>query len=260
MGVRGDQAGHVRLDVLGTPVDALDLAAATDEIASWVGNRRRGYVCVTGVHGIMEARRHSDVRAAHRHADLVVPDGMPLVWCGRHLGLPIGRVYGPDLMLCLLERGLEEGWRHAFYGSSEPVLGDLRRRLETRFPSLRVVGAIAPPYRELTEAEGRRHVEQLNAMEPDVVWIGLSTPKQERWMHRWRPELRASVLLGVGAAFDFHAGRITQAPRLLQRHGLEWAFRLAQEPRRLWRRYLINNPTFVAHILRDPPHVLPGDT
>lgn len=255
MGVRGDQAGHVRLDILGTPVDALDLQRATAEITAWVDEGRRAYVCVTGVHGIMEARRHEDVRKAHLNADLVVPDGMPLVWCGRHLRVPIGRVYGPDLMLCLLERGLDRGWRHALYGSSEPVLLDLQQRLEARFPPVRIVGAIAPSYGELSEAEGRQQVERLNAMNADVVWIGLSTPKQERWMYRWRSELRAPVLLGVGAAFDFHAGRVRQAPGVLQRHGLEWAFRLATEPKRLWRRYLRNNPTFVAQILREPPRI-----
>lgn len=257
MGVRGDKAGHVRFDVLGTHVDAVDLETATEEIAGWALSDSPGYVCVTGVHGVMESRRHPEVRNAHRDARLVVPDGMPLVWCGRRLGLPIGRVYGPDLMLALVGRGLPLGWRHAFYGASDGVLEDLGRRLRERFPSVEIAGGLAPPYGELSEEEGRRHVETINAMSPDVVWIGLSTPKQERWMHHWHAELRAPVLVGVGAAFDFHAGRLRQAPPIIQRNGLEWAYRLVREPRRLWRRYLRNNPAFVMHLVRHPPRLVP---
>lgn len=243
----------MRIDVLGIPVNALDLEQATEAVSGWVGTSHRGYVCVTGVHGVMEARRSSEVMAAHHAADLVVPDGMPLVWCGRALGVPIGRVYGPELMLAVLEQGLEPGWRHAFYGASDAVLADLETRLMARFPRLRVAGALAPPYRPLTEAEGRRHVEELNAMAADVVWVGLSTPKQERWMHRWRPLLEANAAIGVGAAFALHAGHVRQAPASWQRHGLEWAYRLRREPRRLWRRYLRNNPAFVAGVVRHPP-------
>ena len=257
MGVRGDKAGDVRFDVLGTRVDALDLASATEEIAALVGADRRCYVCATGVHGVMESLRDPRTRLAHRQADLVVPDGMPLVWCGRRLGLGVGRVYGPDLMLSLIERGLPLGWRHAFYGASEAVLDDLCDRLRRRYPSLQIAGTLAPPYGELADDDVRHDVEHLNAMGAQLIWIGLSTPKQERWMYRWRPELQAPVLLGVGAAFDFHAGRVKQAPPLVQRSGLEWAYRLFREPRRLWRRYLRNNPAFLAHLLRHPPQIVP---
>ncbi len=248
----------MRIDVLGVSVDALDLAGATDALAGWISSGRRGYVCVTGVHGVMESRRSPAVLAAHHDADLVVPDGMPLVWCGRRLKVPIGRVYGPDLMLAMLERGLDARWRHAFYGSSDSVLADLQQRLEGRFAGLQVAGRLAPPYGELSEAEGRSHVEALNAMGAQVVWVGLSTPQQERWMHRWRPALEANVVVGVGAAFAFHAGHLQQAPHYLQRNGLEWAYRLGREPRRLWRRYLRNNPAFVAGIVRHPPRLLPA--
>ncbi|HLX89414.1 MAG TPA: WecB/TagA/CpsF family glycosyltransferase, partial [Acidimicrobiales bacterium] len=220
----------MRIDVLGVPVDTLDLDGAADTVAGWVSSGRRGYVCVTGVHGVMEARRSPAVLAAHRQAGLVVPDGMPLVWCGRALRTPIGRVYGPDLMLRLLERGLDAGWRHAFYGASPDVLADLEAALTERFPGLKVAGSLAPPYRALTEAEGRAHAEALNAMAADVVWVGLSTPKQEQWMHRWVPSLEACAALGVGAAFLFHAGHVRQAPPAVQRAGLEWAYRLAREP------------------------------
>lgn len=246
----------MRFDVLGVAVDALDLDTAVKDIATQIESHRRGYVCVTGVHGVMEARRRPEVAAAHQEAALVVPDGMPLVWCGRRLGLGIGRVYGPDLMAALLAEGVSRGWRHALFGSSEAVLSDLQSRLEGRFPGVRIAGAVAPPYRELSDAEGREYAEDLNAMNPDVVWVGLSTPKQELWMHRWRPVLEAPALIGVGAAFDFHAGRIRQAPPALQRHGLEWAYRLGREPRRLWRRYLRNNPGFVVAIVRCRPRLV----
>lgn len=246
----------MKFDVLGVAVDALDLDTAVKDIGIRVDSGPPGYVCVTGVHGVMEAKRRPAVAAAHREAALVVPDGMPLVWCGRRLGLGIGRVYGPELMAALLEEGVSRGWRHALYGSSESVLGDLRRRLEVRFPGVRIAGALAPPYRELSDDEGAEHADALNAMEADVVWVGLSTPKQELWMQRWRPQLRAPVLIGVGAAFDFHAGRLRQAPSVLQRHGLEWAYRLGREPRRLWRRYLRNNPAFVLALARRRPRLV----
>jgi N-acetylglucosaminyldiphosphoundecaprenol N-acetyl-beta-D-mannosaminyltransferase len=246
----------VKFDVLGVPVDALDLDSAVDDITVRIDSGQRGYVCVTGVHGVMEAGRRPMVAAAHRGAALVVPDGMPLVWCGRRLGLQIGRVYGPDLMLKLLEAGVPRGWRHALYGSSEAVLSDLRRRFEQRFPGVCIAGTISPPYGALPEGLGRQHADRLNAMGPDVVWVGLSTPKQELWMHRWRPHLEAPLLIGVGAAFDFHAGTVPQAPPVLQRHGLEWAYRLRREPKRLWRRYLRNNPAFALGIVRRRPRLL----
>jgi len=245
----------LRFEVLGVAIDAVDLSEATERIAGFVRSGRRGYVCITGVHGVMEASRRPEVAAAHREASIVVPDGMPLVWCGRHLKLPIGRVYGPDLMLKLMERGLGEHWRHALYGSNEPLLSDLRGTLAGRFPGLQVTAAIAPPYRELTDSEGRDYVRLLNASGADIVWVGLSTPKQELWMRRWRALLEAPVLIGVGAAFDFHAGRVPQAPPVLQRAGLEWAYRLGREPRRLWRRYLRNNPAFMLAIAKRRPRI-----
>jgi N-acetylglucosaminyldiphosphoundecaprenol N-acetyl-beta-D-mannosaminyltransferase len=137
------------------------------------------------------------------------------------------------------------------------VLGALAHRLHERFPGLQLVAAVSPPYRPLSDDEARHYVAQLNAARPDVVWVGLSTPKQELWMQRWQPELDCSAVIGVGAAFDFHAGALRQAPAVLQRHGLEWAYRLAMEPKRLWRRYLRNNPAFLAQILRRPPHLAP---
>jgi N-acetylglucosaminyldiphosphoundecaprenol N-acetyl-beta-D-mannosaminyltransferase len=239
-----------RLNVLGVGVSALHLSLAADTIEGWVRDDRREYVCVTGVHGIIESRRDPTVRAIHNAAGLVTPDGMPLVWLLRLNGhRDAGRVYGPDLMLLLLERSVAKGFTHFLYGATETTLSQLQATLTTRFPGLRVVGALAPPFRALTPAEDKEVVAAINRANPDIVWIGVSTPKQEVWMAEHRPRLDARVLLGVGAAFDFHAGRRRQAPSWMQRSGLEWLFRLCQEPRRLGRRYLYSNTRFVLEIV-----------
>ena len=226
-------------------------------IGSWIGGRQRHYVCVTGVHGVMESRRDESLRAIHNASGLTTPDGMPLVWCPRSAGVDtVGRVYGPDLMLDVLQAGLGLGWRHFFYGGAEGVPETLAARLTERFAGLVVAGTLSPPFRALSDEESMSISAAVNAADPDVVWVGLSTPKQERWMAAHRPMLNAPVLVGVGAAFDFHAGRVRQAPALLQRAGMEWAFRLAMEPRRLWRRYLRNNPAFVARIVCRRPRLV----
>jgi N-acetylglucosaminyldiphosphoundecaprenol N-acetyl-beta-D-mannosaminyltransferase len=239
-----------RLNVLGVGVSALNLPLAADTIGGWIRADRREYVCVTGVHGVIESRRDTTVRAIHNAASLVVPDGMPLVWLLRLAGhRNAGRVYGPDLMLCLLERSVAQNLTHFFYGATETTLSQLQAKLTARFPGLRVIGTLAPPFRALTPAEDNEVTAAINRANPDVVWIGLSTPKQEIWMAEHRARLNAKVLLGVGAAFDFHAGRRRQAPSWMQRSGLEWLFRLYQEPRRLGRRYLYSNSRFLLEIV-----------
>jgi N-acetylglucosaminyldiphosphoundecaprenol N-acetyl-beta-D-mannosaminyltransferase len=239
-----------RENVLGVGVSALNPALAAETIEGWIHAGRRHYVCITGVHGVIESRRDPAVRAIHNAAGLVTPDGMPLVWLLRAAGhRDAARVYGPDLMLLLLERSLAAGFTHFFYGAAEATLSELRHKLKARFPGLRIVGSIAPPFRPLTPAEDEEVVAAINRAGPDIVWVGLSTPKQEIWMAEHRSRLAAPVLIGVGAAFDFHAGRVRQAPRWIQRRGLEWLFRLYQEPRRLWRRYLYGNTRFVVEII-----------
>jgi N-acetylglucosaminyldiphosphoundecaprenol N-acetyl-beta-D-mannosaminyltransferase len=250
-----------RVDILGVRVSAIDMAAAVNTISSWVATGERTYVCVSGVHGIMESQKDSELRDIHNASGLTVPDGMPLVWLGRRAGATwMDRVYGPDLLLKVLETGLDAGWRHYFYGGANGVAAELVDRLATRFRGLRTVGSWSPPFRELTEAEIREVAERINAAQPDVIWVGLSTPKQEKWMARIRPLLAAPVLIGVGAAFDMHSGRLKQAPRWMQKRGLEWFYRLLKEPRRLWRRYLGNNPRFLwavawrrPTLIREPP-------
>lgn len=238
-----------RFDVLGVQVSAIDIPAATDEIGRWIERREPHYVCVTGVHGVMESQADAELLVIHNRSGLTTPDGMPMVWAGKWAGLPIQRVYGPDLMLALCERAVESGWTSFFYGGAEGVPERLAERLTARFPGLRVAGTYSPPFRPLTPAEDREIVERINAAAPDLVYVGLSTPKQERWMARYIGRLPAAVLIGVGAAFDIHAGVTKQAPPWMQRSGLEWLFRLATEPRRLARRYLTNNPRFVWRLL-----------
>jgi N-acetylglucosaminyldiphosphoundecaprenol N-acetyl-beta-D-mannosaminyltransferase len=236
-----------RLDVLGVSVSASNVATAIEEIDQWIRQGRRSYATLTGIHGIMEAARNEQVRAAHDMAGLVLPDGMPLVWLLWRSGFRFSdRVYGPDLMLALFEHTERTGYRHFLYGSTAPVIERLRGNLEHRFPSATIVGSHAPPFRQAGAAEDEAIVAAINALSPDIVWVGLSTPKQEMWMAGHRHRLTAPVLIGVGAAFNFHAGLVRQAPRVLQRMGLEWAFRLAMEPRRLSGRYLRNNPAFLA--------------
>jgi N-acetylglucosaminyldiphosphoundecaprenol N-acetyl-beta-D-mannosaminyltransferase len=242
-------AGRERYGVLGVGIDAVDPEGARDAIEGWIARGERGYVCLSNVHTVMEARADEDLRRIVNAAALAVPDGVPLVWVGRLKGHPgVRRVYGPDLTLLLCERAAERGYRCFFYGGAPGVAEELAGSLKRRYPGLRVVGAEAPPFRPLSPDEDAAAVGRINAASADLVFVGLGCPKQERWMAAHRERLRAAALLGVGAAFDFHTGRVRQAPRWMMRAGLEWAFRLSQEPRRLWRRYLVYNPLFVIHL------------
>jgi N-acetylglucosaminyldiphosphoundecaprenol N-acetyl-beta-D-mannosaminyltransferase len=237
-----------RVPVLGVPLALIDYERTLDWIDAAVARRQRGYICVAAVHTVVACQDDPELRAAVLGADLTVPDGMPLVWALRLLGHPLdSRVYGPDLMDLACARAARSGQRFYLYGGRNPgALAQLARELRLRYPGLQIVGGHAPPFRPLTADEEAAVAAEINASRADVVWVGIGVPKQEKWMAHMRERLDAPVLLGVGAAFDFHAGLIPQAPGWLQRHGMEWAFRLAQEPRRLWRRYLTYNPRFVA--------------
>lgn len=254
-------AGIPRFDVLGVHLSAVDMDGALGEITRWIEERRRHYVCVTGVHGVMEAQRDESLRLIHNHSGMTTPDGMPMVWAGRWAGYRhVRRVYGPDLMLALSERAARQGWRCYLFGGKEGVADLTASRLAEAFPTLSVVGTHSPPFRPLTDVEDAALVELINGANPDIVWVGLSTPKQERWMAAHLDKLTAPVLIGVGAAFDIHAGVVRQAPLWMQRSGLEWLFRLGTEPRRLARRYLSNNPRFVMRVLRRPPRPVGAST
>jgi N-acetylglucosaminyldiphosphoundecaprenol N-acetyl-beta-D-mannosaminyltransferase len=238
------------VNVLGVKVSAINMQRAVAVIDGWIRSREQHYVTITGVHGIMESQRDSGIREIHNRAGLVTPDGMPLVWISHHRGRrDVERVYGPDLLLEVCRVSGQRGYRHYFYGGAPGVADRLAARLIARYPDLRVVGTHCPPFRPLTPDEDVALVTEVNEADPDIIWVGLSTPKQERWMYGHLGRLHAPVMVGVGAAFDFHAGVKPQAPRWMQRNGLEWLFRLATEPRRLWKRYLRNNPSFIALIL-----------
>lgn len=239
-----------RFNVLGTAVSALSLAEARDLVLSARGQRQLGYICCATAYNLDLARADPELRRAYNGALLTTPDGMPLVWLGRWLGhRGITRVYGPDLMLAVCDAGRAAGLRHYFYGGAPGTAKALREKLCARFPGLMVAGAFTPPFRELTVDETGLLRADLAAKQPDIIWVGLGTPKQEKFMAaHWRT-LEAGLLIGVGAAFDFHSGRIRQAPRWMQRSGLEWLFRLGTEPRRLWPRYLVHNPLFVLRTL-----------
>jgi N-acetylglucosaminyldiphosphoundecaprenol N-acetyl-beta-D-mannosaminyltransferase len=236
-----------RANILGVGVSSLDMPAAVSAIEQWILRGERHYVCITSVHGVIESQYDESLRRIHNNAGMVTPDGMPLVWVSRLMGFHrTQRVYGPDLMLAVCERAQQRGFRHFFYGGGPGVTQRLIERLSKRYPALKVAGSYSPPFRPLTPNEDRDVVEQINSSGADIVWVGLSTPKQERWMAAHAEKLDAAVMVGVGAAFDFNAGLKRQAPRWMGRAGLEWTFRLATEPRRLWSRYLKCNPTFVA--------------
>jgi N-acetylglucosaminyldiphosphoundecaprenol N-acetyl-beta-D-mannosaminyltransferase len=241
--------------VLGVPLALTDYSRTLDWIDAAIAARSRGYICVAAVHTVMATQEDPELRAAVLASDLTVPDGMPLVWAMNMLGhsLP-SRVYGPDLMLHACVRAADTGARFYLYGGREASLERLRTDLPERYPGLRLAGVQHAPFRELTDEEAEATAAEINASGADVVWVGLGVPLQEKWMARMRPLLTAPVLVGVGAAFDFHAGIKKQAPDGLQRLGLEWAFRLSQEPRRLWRRYLVTNTAFLGLVLRERVH------
>ncbi len=234
-----------RYNVLGVGVSALTLAQARELVLGARGAHRLGYVCITPVHAVSEARRDPAFRRILNGSFLTTPDGMPLVWLG-----PAGveRVYGPDLMLAVCDSGRAIGLKHYLYGGAPGVAELLRDKLCARFPGLEIAGTFTPPYRPLTDDEAAAFRADVARVKPDIIWVGLGTPKQERFMAEYAPTLEAGLLIGVGAAFDFHSGRVPQAPRWMQRSGLEWLFRLCTEPRRLGPRYLKTNPLFVLRI------------
>jgi N-acetylglucosaminyldiphosphoundecaprenol N-acetyl-beta-D-mannosaminyltransferase len=244
-----------RVDVLGVGISVVSMQAAVGEVIRWIESGERRYVCVTSVHGVMESQRDPELLRIHNDSGLTLPDGMPLVWAGRFAGGEgIARVYGPDFMLAVCKLAAERGWASYFYGSAPGVPELLAHRLKERFPGLPVAGRYSPPYRPLTDQEEAEVVDRINSSGAELVWIGLSTPKQERWMAAHIDRLQApAVLVGVGAAFDLHAGLKGDAPSWMGPLGLHWLYRLGQEPGRLSRRYLANNPRFVAGIVRRPP-------
>lgn len=237
---------RLRANVLGVGVDAIDMQTAVSLIDSAVASSHKGYVCITGVHGIMEAQRNEHLKTILNNSYLTTPDGMPTVWIGRFQGFRhMDRVYGPDLMLQVCRLSVSKAYTHFLYGSKPGVAERLKSVLTRRFPGIRILAAHCPPFHPLNKAEERDLVERVGDLKPDLFWVGLSTPKQEQFMAQFIDRLDTKMMLGVGAAFDIHTGLLKDSPAWVKRAGLQWLHRLCQEPKRLWKRYLVNNPEFM---------------
>jgi len=236
-------------DVLGVKISAVDLKLAVELAGQQIAVGSAGYVCVTGVHGVMEAQTDSEFREILNHACINTPDGMPMSWIGRLQGFPkMNRVFGPDFMTAMCRLSVERGYRNFLYGGKPGVAELLSETLQQRFPGLQVVGTYTPPFRNLTLEEEEEILAKVEQSKPHILWVGLSTPKQERFMAQYVDRLRVPLLIGVGAAFDYHTGQIRDCSDWIKRAGLQWLHRLMQDPRHLWRRYLRNNPAFLWHI------------
>jgi N-acetylglucosaminyldiphosphoundecaprenol N-acetyl-beta-D-mannosaminyltransferase len=243
------EIAHPHADVLGVKVSAIDLNLAVELADRWIAGGRQGYVCVTGVHGVMEAQSDPELRSILNCAAMNVPDGMPMSWVGRLQGFrKMDRVFGPDFMAAMCRLSVERGYRIFLYGGKPGIAQLLRMTLESRFPGLQVVGTYTPPFGSLTADQEQEIYDAMSAAKPHIVWIGLSTPRQERFMAHYVDRLQAPLLVGVGAAFDYHTGQIRDCSNWVKRAGLQWLHRLMQDPRRLWRRYLRNNPVFLWRI------------
>jgi N-acetylglucosaminyldiphosphoundecaprenol N-acetyl-beta-D-mannosaminyltransferase len=235
--------------VLNVAVAAVDMEQAIWRIAAELKAHRKGYVCMAGVHGIMETRRDPVLATIFAKSRFTLPDGMPTVWVGRWQGhRQMQRVAGPDLMLEVFRRAEFAGYTHFFYGGEPGVADQLRERFMRQFPWTQIVGTYTPPFRDLNTEEERRLIEKVRKLKPDIIWVGISTPKQERFMSRYLPVLNTTLMFGVGAAYDFHTGRIKDAPQWVKTIGMQWFHRLLQDPRRLWKRYLRNNSAFLWQI------------
>ena len=239
-----------RFNIINVNVSITSLLDIVQVTAGWLRTNRKAYITVTGVHGIIESYFDEKVRKAHNEACMSVPDGMPLVWIGKLKGhKEIERCYGPDLMLAVMKDSVEKGYKHFFYGGAEGVAQQLKAVMEEKYPGVNIAGTYTPPFRPLNDYEEKELKNIVSELKPDIFWVGLSTPKQELFMHEYINKIDAKLMIGVGAAFDFHTGRVKQAPKWIQKIVMEWFFRLCMEPRRLWKRYLRNNPLFIILVI-----------
>jgi len=236
--------------VLGVKVSAVDLKSAVDLADRWISaTTRHAYICTTGVHGVMEAHADSEFRRILNHAFINAPDGMPMTWVGRLQGFrDMDRVFGPDFMTAMCRLSVDRGYRNFLYGGKVGVADLLCQALRKRHPGLQVVGTYTPSFRSLTQEEEEDVLDRVRESKPHILWVGLSTPKQERFMAKYADRLQVPLMVGVGAAFDYHTGRIRDCSAWVKRAGLQWLHRLMQDPGRLWKRYLHNNPAFLWHI------------
>lgn len=242
------QGSHA--NVLGVKVSAVNMESALAISDQWIHNRQPGYICVTGVHGVMEAQRDPSLLNALNGGLINLPDGMPMSWVGWLQGFhDMNRVFGPDFMSELCKLSIRRGYRHFLYGGDPGVANRLKLALESSFPGIQIVGILTPPFRPLIPEEEQRLFELVKTSRPDILWVGLGAPKQERFMAQYVQRLGVPLMVGVGAAFDYHTGRVRDSPVWVKRAGLQWLHRLLQDPYRLWRRYLRNNPAFLWKIV-----------
>jgi N-acetylglucosaminyldiphosphoundecaprenol N-acetyl-beta-D-mannosaminyltransferase len=240
---------HPKANVLSVAIDAINMEQALVRIEADLRLRRKGYVCLAGVHGVMECKRDPVLARIFGNAALTAPDGMPTVWVGRHQGhTHMERVAGPDLMLEVISREEFCGYSHFLCGGKEGVAEELRDQLIARYPDVKIVGTFSPPFGPMSPTQEEEFLTMINSVHPDIVWVGISTPKQERFMDRYLPLLDTTLMFAVGAAFDFHTGRISDCSDWIKRSGLQWLHRLLQDPKHLWKRYLRNIPPFLFYI------------
>jgi N-acetylglucosaminyldiphosphoundecaprenol N-acetyl-beta-D-mannosaminyltransferase len=241
---------HNRFSILGIKFSIINTSQAIDIIQNWINHRSKFYVCVTPAHGVMECKYHPELIDIFNGSGMTTPDGMSIVWLLKLYGHKrVERVYGPDLMRSVCEFSAKNGnYRHFLYGGAPGIAEELSHQLRKLYPGIKIVGTISPPFRELTVDEDIEFIEKINQSKADIVWVGISSPKQEKWMASHIDSLNASVLIGVGAAFDFIAGNKKEAPKWIQRIGMQWLFRFVMEPKRLFHRY-INYPYFVWLVL-----------
>lgn len=250
---------HNHVDVLGVRICCVEIDDVVAMVSSTISSNDHLYIAVTGMHGVMESGRDAHVLKAHLSAGLAVPDGMPLVWACHFIGERASRVYGPELLDRLLRESVDHSWASYFYGGDHDVVDRFiaARRIST--PTIKIVGSQSPPFRDLSSDERAEAIEVINRAAPDIVWVVLGTPKQERWMLEHQNLLNAPILIGIGAGVGLLSGDVRQAPPFMRKHGFEWLFRLLMEPRRLWRRYLVLGSQFVLKISMRRPVRWEGD-
>jgi len=233
--------------VLGVHVDAVQIPQVVEQLERWIQNRNDGrFISVANIHVVMEAQEDASFKKQINSAALCVPDGMPLIWCGRLRGHGLRRrVYGPELMITFCRETASKGYRHFLYGGAPEVTNQLVKQLQRSCPGIQIAGFDSPPFRPLTREEDEEAIRRINDARPDVLWVGLGCPKQERWIHDHRERLAVPAIIAIGQAFDLLSGKKRRAPAWMSENGLEWLFRLLQDPRRLWRRYLVYNTKFL---------------
>jgi N-acetylglucosaminyldiphosphoundecaprenol N-acetyl-beta-D-mannosaminyltransferase len=238
--------------IINSKICCVGLKMALLHIEQAINVKESGYICFSNVHTVVTGKTDERFGRVTNQATMALPDGMPLVWLARLRGCKeVGKCSGPDVMTELLKLSVKKGYTNFFYGSTDDNLQILQKKLSEDFPGLKIAGAYAPPFRALTAQEDQAIIKMINAVNPDIIWVGLGAPKQEIWMYEHVKQIKSSVMLGVGAAFNFHAGTVKRAPRWMQNIGLEWFFRLTKEPSKLWKRYLVTNSLFCFYLLCD---------